>query len=257
MKIQLLRNACLVISIGGKKILIDPMLAPKSSYPPIQNTSNTLLNPLTDLPISSADLKKLIAETDAVLLTHLHNDHWDPAARALLAKDIIIYCQPADLETICGQGFTNVKAIQDELTWEGIQIIRTGGQHGTGEIGKRMGAVSGYVIRFEEDNVYIAGDTIWCNEVKQSIDLFKPANIILNGGAARFVTGDPIIMDTQDIIAVCNYIPSSNIYIIHMEAVNHCTESRELTRKIIAANCFDKQCFVPEDGEIFIDYLSF
>lgn len=164
--------------------------------------------------MTSADLKKLISQIDAVLLTHLHNDHWDSAARALLANDVTIYCQPADLKTISEQGFTHVKAIEDELTWEGIQIIRTGGQHGTGEIGKLLGPVSGYLIRFEEEEVYIAGDTIWCNEVKQSIDLFKPKNIVLNGGCVRFITGDPIIMDTQDIIAICNYIPSSNIYVI-------------------------------------------
>lgn len=253
MKIQLLRNACLFLSVGGKNILIDPMLAPKNSYPPVQNTSNTLRNPLTDLPINAAELKELISQTDAVLLTHLHNDHWDPAARALLAKDVVLYCQPADVETICEQGFTNVKAIEEELTWAGIQITRTGGQHGTGKIGELLGPVSGYVICFEQENVYIAGDTIWCNEVKEAIDRFKPKHIILNGGGARFVTGDPIIMDTHDIIAVCNYIPSAKIYIIHMEAVNHYTESRERTREIIAANGFDKRCFVPEDGEGFMN----
>lgn len=253
MKIQLLRNACLLISVNGKNILIDPMLAPKDSYPAIPYTANTLRNPLIDLPVSDSDLKNLISQTDAVLLTHLHNDHWDETARELLAKDVTLYCQPADLTTIAEQGFTNITAIDDELTWEGIQFIRTGGQHGTGETGKRLGPVSGYIIRFGQEHVYIAGDTIWCDEVKQSIDRFQPENIILNGGGARFVTGDPIVMDTQDIITVCRHIPSSKIYIVHIEAINHYTESRIVTREIIAENCFDQRCFVPEDGEIFIN----
>jgi len=252
MKIQLIRNACLILSLNDKNILIDPMLAPKNSYPPIQNTSNTLLNPLVDLPLSSAELQIIISRTHAVLLTHLHNDHWDPAARALLAKDVLVYCQPADLKTICAQGFTNVFAIEKELIWEGIQIKRTGGQHGTAEIGKRLGPVSGYIICSGADDVYIAGDTIWCEEVKRSLDLFKPKHIILNGGGARFVTGDPIVMDTKDIITVCNYAPYSRKYVIHMEVVNHSAESRQLTKQVIAANNFDDQCFVPEDGEVFI-----
>ena len=253
MKIQLLRNASLMLSVNGKNILIDPMLAPKDSYPSIQGTSNTLLNPTTDLPFSSAELEMLIEETDAVLLTHLHNDHWDPAARALLNKNIIVYCQPGDVETISEQGFTHVKAIGDQLNWEGIQITRTNGQHGTGDIGRRMGSVSGYVIRYEHDNVYIAGDTIWCPEVQHSIDLYQPTNIILNGGGARFVSGDPIVMDTKDIMTVCTYTSSSHIFVVHMEAVNHSMESRILTRSVIASNYFDKRCFVPEDGEIFIN----
>lgn len=253
MKLQLIRNASLILSVNGKNILIDPMLAPKDSYPSIQQTSNQLLNPTTDLPFTSVELEKLIAETDAVLLTHLHNDHWDPAAWALLNKDVIVYSQPADVETIRGQGFRNIKAITDQITWGEIQMIRTGGQHGTGEIGERLGPVSGYVIRYENESIYIAGDTIWCPEVKQSIDIYQPANIILNGGGARFISGDPIVMDTKDILTVCTYAQSSHIYVVHMEAVNHSMESRALTRNVIASNHFDKRCLVPDDGEIFIN----
>ncbi|NQX39444.1 hypothetical protein SAMN05421820_102179 [Pedobacter steynii] len=55
---------------------------------------------------------------------------------------------------------------------------RTGGQDGVGEIGKMMGIVSGYVIRHEQEMVYIAGDTIWCDEVKAALDLKKFTSFI-------------------------------------------------------------------------------
>ena len=257
MKVQLLRNATIILTLNGKTILVDPMLAGKGSYPPIQNTSNTQMNPVINLPISFSKLEYLISEEiDAVLLTHLHNDHWDQTARNLLKKDIPVYCQPADLETIRGQGFTDVRSIDNEVTWEGIQIKRTSGQHGTGDIGKKMGNVSGYMIRFEHDNLYIAGDTIWCPEVQQAIDDDQPDNIVLNGGAARFVSGDPIVMDTNDIIMVCRYALSAKIYVVHLEAVNHSMETRKQTRGVIAAHHFEERCFVPEDGDTFINHMA-
>jgi hypothetical protein len=48
--------------------------------------------------------------------------------------------------------------------------VRTGGRHGTGEIGEKMGPVSGYVLRGPgEPVVYIAGDTVWCPEVAAAL----------------------------------------------------------------------------------------
>ncbi|MGY0039292.1 hypothetical protein [Pedobacter sp. NJ-S-72] len=52
MKLQLLRNATQVLTVNGKTILIDPMLAPKETYEPFMNTNTTLRNPLVDLPVN-------------------------------------------------------------------------------------------------------------------------------------------------------------------------------------------------------------
>lgn len=32
---------------------------------------------------------------------------------------------------------------EDELEWGGVRVIRTGGRHGTGELGASLGPVSG------------------------------------------------------------------------------------------------------------------
>ncbi|MGY0039291.1 MBL fold metallo-hydrolase [Pedobacter sp. NJ-S-72] len=161
-----------------------------------------------------------MSKTDAVLLTHIHLDHWDDTAKRLLPKDITLFCQPADVERVRESGFTNVKPVDTEMCWHNISFSRTSGQHGVGEVGKLMGIVSGFVIKYENESVYIAGDTIWCEEVEAALNKYKPERIVLNGGAARFVMGDPIVMTINDILKVCNYLPAAMVYIVHLEAVN-------------------------------------
>jgi L-ascorbate metabolism protein UlaG (beta-lactamase superfamily) len=252
MKLQLLRNATQILVINNKTILIDPMLASKDSYEAFQNTDNTVRNPLVDLPVSDDVLKQLIVHVDAVLLTHIHLDHWDPAAQQLLPKDVQVFCQSVNVEVIKNAGFIKITAINDELVWNDITIHRTGGHHGTGEIGERMGIVSGYVITHQDESLYFAGDTIWCDEVAQALDKFNPDHIVLNGGGARFIAGDPIIMDIQDVLKVCSYAPKAKVYVVHLESVNHAKESRSDIKVAIKANDFTDRCCVPDDGEWFI-----
>lgn len=249
MKLQLLRNATQLLTVNGKTILIDPMLAPKGSYEPFQQTNNSLKNPLVDLPLNDSELSTLLAGTNAVLLTHVHTDHWDETARQLLSPEITIFCQPEDVEVIRQAGFINVFPIVNELTWQDISFSRTSGRHGTGEIGKLMGTVSGYVIQHDNESVYLAGDTIWCEEVKTALDQYTPKRIVLNGGAARFITGDPIIMDINDILTVCNYAPEATIYIVHLESVNHSSQNREQIRTALNQHQLSSRGIVPNDGD--------
>lgn len=251
MNIQLLRNATLILTVNGKSILVDPMLAAKDSYDPIPNTANVLRNPLVDLPVSEAELKLLIQNLDAVLLTHIHNDHWDVVARQLLPKDITLFCQPVDAVAIRSSGFTNVVPISDELVWENIRFNRTAGKHGTGRIAELMGQVSGYVITYQDETLYLAGDTIWCSEVQEALQKYQPSLVVLNGGAARFNTGDPIVMTTSDILKVGTELPQATIIVVHLEAVNHSSESRAHIKASLSTQPSTARYVVPGDGDSF------
>jgi L-ascorbate metabolism protein UlaG (beta-lactamase superfamily) len=77
MKITQVRNATLLIDYAGTRFLVDPMLAPKGSYPAFEGTANShLRNPLVELPLPMAQL----LDVDAVIVTHDHLDHWDETA---------------------------------------------------------------------------------------------------------------------------------------------------------------------------------
>jgi len=247
MKVQLLRHATLLVTINGKNIVVDPMLGEARAMPPIANSPNNHRNPLVELSIQ-LDFQQ---DIDGVLLTHTHSDHFDDAAAKQLPPNKTILCQPEDEEKLKKLGFLEIYPINDTLCWEGISIQRTGGQHGTGEIGMQMAPVSGYVLQVEgEPSLYIAGDSIYCEEVFSVLSMYQPSIIIVNAGGARFNVGDPITMTAEDVIKVCRKAPEAQIIAVHMEAINHCLESRANLRTRLKQEGLMNQVSIPMDGEM-------
>lgn len=251
MNIQLLRHATLVIQTGGTTLLVDPMLSHANAMDPVGNAANSLRIPLVELPLSDAELVQLVHQVDAVLITHTHRDHWDSRAVELLPKDKPLLCQPADTERLHHDGFSTVIPVETSLDWHGIRISRTGGQHGTGDIGQKMGIVSGFVLRAEDEpGVYIAGDTIWCAEVADALTRYRPDVTVLNAGAAQFLTGDPITMSAADVVSVCTALPTTRVVAVHMEAVNHCLLTRADLRAYLERAGYARRVAIPQDGEV-------
>ena len=245
--VQLLRNATCRIQYGGKTFLLDPYLSDAGAGPAIANTPNPRPNPLVGLPIPAAEVVRGI---DATLVTHTHNDHWDMPARTRLPKGGPLFVQPPDSARITQAGFTDVRAIDASMVWEGITITRTGAQHGTGATGQRMGAVSGYVLsRAGSPVIYIAGDSVWCPEVAAAIQTHRPSIIFVHAGAAQFLEGGPITMDVDDVVKVCQAAPQATIVAMHMEAVNHCVLTRDLLRAGLSRASIQSKVLIPKDGE--------
>jgi L-ascorbate metabolism protein UlaG (beta-lactamase superfamily) len=245
--IQLLRHATLLLSVNNQHILVDPMLGKKATMDPVPMAASTDRIPLVDLPITDSGLAALLNNLDAVIITHTHRDHWDAAAQEMLPKDKLIFCQPIDEALLQSQGFTRVQPVENSFIWNDISIHRTNGQHGTGEIGQKMGKVSGFVLTYDDQRVYIAGDTIWCSDVEDAITTHLPTHIIVNGGGAQFVQGDPITMTVNDVLAVAQFTQAP-IQVVHLETVNHCYQRREDFKAAIAANELQAQVGVPDDG---------
>lgn len=253
MQIHFLRHATFVLTMHDLTILVDPMLSPLEAMEPIANAGNQRRIPMVPLPISDEDLGQVLQGIDAVLVTHTHRDHWDASAQALLPKHVPILCQPEDEGFFEQAGFSDVLPVVQHLAWHGLEIGRTGGQHGRGELGKKMGPVSGFVLRAEDEAVlYIAGDTVWCSEVEQALKQFSPDVVVLNAGAPTYVTGGgPITMDEDDVCRVCQFIPDAQVVAVHMETVNHCRLTRAALRTKVAEEGFGKQVLIPQDGDIF------
>jgi L-ascorbate metabolism protein UlaG (beta-lactamase superfamily) len=247
MHYTLIRNAAAVLETGGTRFLIDPALDPAGARPPVANTPNQRRNPLVDLP---AGWEAQVKSASALVVTHLHQDHFD-ATSATLDPGLPLFGQPEDVARLTEQGFTDLRPVDGEAMFGRVTITRTAGRHGTGAIGQAMAPVSGFVVAAPgEPTVYVAGDTIWCDEVRDAIAAHRPAVIVVNAGGARFLEGDPIVMTAEDVAEVHRAAPEALIVVVHLEAINHCLETRAYYRERLPALAVDMDRIrIPEDGE--------
>jgi L-ascorbate metabolism protein UlaG (beta-lactamase superfamily) len=246
MRLRLIRHATVLVKAADRCLLIDPMLDPAGARDPIEDTPNQVRNPLVELPEPA---EVVTGGLDAIVVTHLHEDHLDAEAIRLLPKDLPLFCQPEDAETLRGHGFADVRPVDDVLDWEGIRITRTGGSHGTGAIAEALAPVSGYVLEAPEEPVlYVAGDTVWCDEVAAALDRHRPDVIVVNASGARFLEGDPIVMTDDDVVTVARHAPDARVVAVHLEAINHCLQTRADLHQRLHDEDLTDRVTVPEDG---------
>ena len=237
-RLTLVRNATLLLDYAGRRLLVEPALDDTGARPPVGNTANARRNPLVPLPIPA---EEIVAGLDGAIVTHLHRDHLDDTGQRLLPRDIPVFCQHEDEERLRELGL-DARPVGDRLEWDGIELIRPGGRHGTGEIAADLAPDSGFVLRAAgEPTLYVAGDTIWCAEVEAAIAEHDPDVAVVNASGARFLEGDPIVMTTDDVAEVAARVPT--VVAVHLEAINHCLETRADVRAQVPA------ALVPEDGE--------
>jgi L-ascorbate metabolism protein UlaG (beta-lactamase superfamily) len=248
MNIQFIRNATLVLHYADKKFLIDPFLSDQGAMPPFPNTANQhLSNPTVGISTSINE----IIDVDAVIVTHLHPDHFDDKAKEVLPKEITIFAQDKeDVEVIKGEGFQNVFSLEEESSFENVTLSRTDGEHGAGEILKQTGKVSGIAFSHpNEKTLYVAGDTLFNEDVQTAIQKHKPEIIVVNAGAAQFLEGGPITMTKENVVQTYQEAPDATIVAVHMESLNHCLLTRDELKQFIEEKELLNKVLIPDDGQ--------
>jgi L-ascorbate metabolism protein UlaG (beta-lactamase superfamily) len=245
MKFQLIRNATLRLEYAGLSILIDPMLGAKGAFRSFAGIED---NPTVDLPIP---VSQALAGVDLMLVSHLHQDHFDAKAQELIEKTLPIICQPGNRETIETHGFNDVVELENDTRWQQINISRTGGQHGTGRWAERLNPVSGFVFQSpHEPTFYWIGDSVWCEEVQSALEEYQPDVIVCHSGGAELKDSGPIIMDAPQTITVCEAAPAAVMIATHMEALDHCKTTRKALQLAAEQSGIDLyRLLIPDDGE--------
>ena len=255
---QHVRNATAKISYAGSVFLVDPFLAEKGAYPGFEGSPNSEKRiPLIDM---AEPVEAVIKGVDAIILTHTHLDHWDPAAQKILPKDIPFFVQNAgDARTIREQGFTNVMVVGKNTPFEKVRISKTGGQHGTDKMysiplmAEIAGDAMGFVLQAEDCPVlYVMGDTIWNSYVDLALEQYKPNIVVMNAGYAM-INGfeGSLIMGKDDVLhAYKTLSPETKIIAVHMDAVNHTTVSSNEMRDFVEKNSMKNHVLIPHEGEV-------
>ena len=132
MKIQQIRNATIRIECAGKHFLIDPWFQKKGtgmSAPSPDPEKAKIPSPTTELPFP---VEQIMEGIDAMIVTHIHPDHFDPETAAMLDKSIPVFAVNEETKSqIEGFGYTSVMVLKDEGTdFDGVVLIRTEAMHG-------------------------------------------------------------------------------------------------------------------------------
>jgi len=249
MLIQQIRNATVKITCAGSTFLVDPWFQDKGtgfSAIAVRPEMQGVRNPLDDLPDSP---EHILAGVDFCLVTHVHPDH---VTKDYIPDDMPMIAQnAADAEKLRQTGFQQVRWFTDEsMVIGGVHITRVDGVHGdTPEAVRRMGMVSGYVIRAEgEKTLYIAGDTVWYDGVRDTIRAYQPGVMLVNCAAATTPIGR-LIMNLGDLESVYEEAQDALIVASHLDSVNHATVTRDDVRRWIDEKGTTR-VLAPENGQV-------
>ncbi len=247
MQLTLIRSATLKLEYGNQRFLIDPAFSAKLTGPSFAGISK---NPLIDLPMTE---EAILEGVDAVIVSHIHSDHFDKAAQEYIDKSLPILCQPNEEALIRDMGFEDVRPIGERCRFGDAEIARTYAKHGSGSVQEEMGEASGFVFKAPgEPVVYWPGDTILCNEVRSVLANEKPAVVIPHSAGAVW-NGVKILFDEVETVEICEAVPDATVVAVHLDSYDHGTVSRASLRAYASSRGIEaSRLRIPADGETLI-----
>lgn len=259
MRLHHIRNATFIIESKNKFILVDPMLSQKGELPPFSIFKHKVQkNPTAELPNNTDEL---LSKVTHALITHSqtfaikalqHTDHLDTKGEEFLkSKHIPVvtvkkdanYLKRYDLNVVDAVDYGERKKFLDGY------ITAVPALHGHGWINKMMANGAGYFIELEDEtSIYICGDTVLIDDVRKAIEEFKPDIVVVAAGNASLDVGQALLMSLDEIIELVKLAPKK-VVANHMEALNHCSVTREILKNKLERERLIHKVFIPNDGE--------
>jgi L-ascorbate metabolism protein UlaG (beta-lactamase superfamily) len=165
-------TATVILRYGGFTILTDPNFLHQGDHVHIGYgmTSQRLTEPALDIN----DLPPI----DLVLLSHLHEDHFDRLVERELDKALPIVTTPEAAASLRSKGFQAARGLP---TWEALtfekddttlRITSMPGRHGPGLVQHFLPDVMGAMLEFERAGevrlrLYVSGDTLLHEELRE------------------------------------------------------------------------------------------
>lgn len=214
-----------LIEWNGLRLLTDPTFDPAgSAYPTTAYTLRKTIGPALD----AAD----IGSIDVVLLSHDHHfDNLDHAGRRLLAKAGLVITTEAGALRLGNNAIGLIAWERREIRsplGKVLHVTATPARHGPA--GGDRGPAIGFALTREDPGgaVYVSGDTVWYDGVREVSERFDVRVALLFCGRARVsAAGDnDLTMSADDAVQAAQALARAAIVPLHYEGWEHFTQSR-------------------------------
>ncbi|MET7933707.1 MBL fold metallo-hydrolase [Streptomyces sp. NPDC005322] len=203
-EILFIGNATLLIRYGTLTLLTDPNFLHRGQYAYLGK--GLVSRRLTEPALRIEDLP---ADLDAVVLSHLHGDHWDRTVRRKLDRALPILTTPhASRRLQALHGFSRATGLP---TWHDHVLIRDEtqvrvtalpGRHGPAGVHVLLPPVMGSLLEFGTPGgpvrlrLYITGDTVMFPGIHQIARRCPDVHLaVVHLGGTRFPGGVIVTMD--------------------------------------------------------------
>jgi L-ascorbate metabolism protein UlaG (beta-lactamase superfamily) len=241
-------TATLLMEIGPIRLLTDPVFDPPGgNYHFGYGTSSKKLTPPAIGPAE-------IGSVDAVLLSHdQHEDNLDRSGRAFLSNARQVLTTMAGAKRL-GQQAVGLKPWQSTTVKSHeleIKVTAVPARHGSLGSHLIVGETTGFVLEWpgqEKGALYISGDSVWFNGIREIAKRFRIGAAILHIGKAGFLSTGPIwfTFSAKEAIQVAKALNPQTIIPIHYEGWKHFREPRaQAEKEFLAAGIQDKVHWLP------------
>ncbi len=193
-------NATMLLRIGGFTLLTDPSFVRRGTR--VYLGYGLWTRRLTDPALQPEDLPPL----DAIVLSHLHGDHWDDIATDGLHKATPLVTTQEAARWLSGRGFG---ATADLRPWqsheftrgeETLRVTAVPGVHGPGPLAKLLPPVMGSVLELVRGGEvtwrgYVSGDTLRRPFLAEVLERCGPLDVLIPHLGGTRALGLTVTMD--------------------------------------------------------------
>jgi len=198
--LQFVGNATMVLRLGAITLLTDPNFLHRGQLAYLGH--GLVSRRLTEPAVRITELPRL----DAIVLSHMHGDHWDRNARRGLDRSLPVLTTPKAAKALHRQGFAAAEGLE---TWQSRVVERDGhrvtvtslpGRHATGPARHLLPPVMGSLLDLEAGDqrlrAYVSGDTLMVDELRRIPERYGDIDVaVLHLGGTTLPGGLVVTMD--------------------------------------------------------------
>jgi L-ascorbate metabolism protein UlaG (beta-lactamase superfamily) len=193
-------TATTLLRLGGFTVLTDPNLVRRGQR--VHLGYGLTAKRRTDPALTAAQLPVY----DALVLSHLHGDHFDRVARRELPKQPPVVTTDRAAATLRKWGFTGATGLDHWASWETgraterLRVTAVPGQHGPAGVHRLLPPVIGTILDLETDGVralrvYVTGDTLNVPRLREVTERFPDIDVVVAHLGGTRVLGVLVTMD--------------------------------------------------------------